>query len=115
MNIRKNMIVLVIVCAAPAALYGQFTIRRPVQIHAFASQGFTYSNDNNYLTMKTSEGSFAFTDAGMNISTPSTDKLRIGAQVYIRNIGTLGEWHLVLDWASADYKFQDWFGVRGGK
>jgi hypothetical protein len=82
MEIRKHMIVLVVVCAAPAALHAQFTIEgRPVQVHAFASQGFTYSNDNNYLTMKTSQGSFAFTDAGVNISTPLTDKLRVGAQV----------------------------------
>src|SRR5216683_1934985 len=81
MDIRKNMIVLVLVCAAPVALHGQFTIEeRPVQIHAFASQGFTYSNDNNYLTMKTSQGSFAFTDAGVNISSPITDRLRVGAQ-----------------------------------
>jgi hypothetical protein len=51
----------------------------------------------------------------VNMATPITDKLRIGAQIYIRKIGTLGEWHPVLDWASADYKFKDWFGVRGGK
>jgi hypothetical protein len=117
MDLTTTRIALVaLMCAAPAALRAQFTIEgRPVQIHAFASQGFTYSNDNNYLTMKTSQGSFAFTDAGVNIASPITDKLRIGAQIYIRRIGTLGEWHPVLDWASADYKFKDWFGVRAGK
>ena len=36
-------------------------IGRPVQVHSFASQGFTYSDQNNYLTMPTSDGSFAFT------------------------------------------------------
>src|SRR5207249_12303520 len=104
-----------LLCATPVALHAQFTIEgRPVQIHGFASQGFTYSNDNNYLTMKTSEGSFALTDGGVNMSMPITDKLRIGAQMYIRNIGTLGKWHPVLDWAVADYKFKDGFGVRAG-
>src|SRR5258708_33388980 len=105
MAIRANAIALVaLLCAAPAALQAQFTIeRRPVQIHGFASQGFTYSNDNNYLTMKTSEGSFAFTDGGVNLSVPITDKLRVGAQIYVRNIGTLGQWRPVLDWAAADY------------
>src|SRR5436189_1029365 len=53
-----------LLCATPVALHAQFAIEgRPVQIHGFASQGFTYSNDNNYLTMKTSEGSFVFTGA----------------------------------------------------
>ena len=51
------------------------------QVHSFASQGFAYSNDNNYLTMDTSKGSFAMTDGGVNISTQVTDKFRVGAQV----------------------------------
>jgi hypothetical protein len=49
------------------------------------------------------------------MSAPITDKLHVGAQVYIRNIGTLGQWHPGLDWAIADYKFKNWFGVRAGK
>jgi len=93
-----------------------FTIAgRPVQVHSFASQGFAYSNDNNYLTMDTSQGSFNLTDVGANISMRVTDKLRIGAQIYDRDFGQLGKWHPQLDWATADYRFKDWFGVRGGK
>src|SRR4029077_36993 len=88
---------------------------RQVQIHSFASQGFVYSNQNNYLTMDTSKGSFSFTDFGFNSSTQITDKFRVGAQLYDRNVGMLGNWHLSLDWASADYRFKDWFGVRAGK
>jgi hypothetical protein len=88
---------------------------KSIQIHSFASQGFLYTNDNNYLTAKTSQGSFAFTDGGANISTQLTNKFRIGAQVYVRNIGQLGKWRPQLDWAYGDYKFTDWFGVRGGK
>lgn len=103
--------------AVPGLLHAQFEFKvadRTVQIHSFASQGFAYTNDNNYLTMKTSKGSFAFTDAGANISMPVTDKFRIGAQIYTRNIGNLGDWHPQLDWAVADYKFKSYFGIRGG-
>ena len=85
------------------------------QIHGFLSEGFGYTNDNNYLTMNTSKGSFAMTDGGVNISTRLTDKLRVGAQVYDRNVGKLGDWKPEVDWAFADYRFKDWFGVRGGK
>ena len=103
---------------APCLLHAQFDLKlagRDVQIHSFASQGFAYSNDNNYLSMKTTSGSFAFTDAGANISTRLTDKLRLGAQFYIRNVGELGNWRPDLDCAMADYRFKDWFGIRGGK
>jgi hypothetical protein len=88
---------------------------RTVQIHGFVSQGFLGSNDNNYLTTKSSDGSFAFTDFGVNISSQITDKFRVGAQFYDRNLGNLGEWHPQLDWAIGDYKFTSWFGVRAGK
>lgn len=49
------------------------------------------------------------------MSVKLTDKFRIGAQGYSRNIGGLGNGHIVLDWASADYRFKDYFGVRVGK
>ncbi len=86
-----------------------------VQVHGFASQGIAYTNENNWLTMKSSKGSYSFTDFGANISMSVTDKLRIGAQIYDRNLGNLGDWHPSLDWAVADYRFTNWFGIRGGK
>ena len=88
---------------------------RTVQVHGFASQGFVFTNDNNWLTMNTSEGSGAFTDFGLNMSTRLAERLRVGAQVYDRNLGQLGQYHPSLDWAVADYRFQRWLGFRGGK
>jgi hypothetical protein len=86
-----------------------------VQVHGFVSQGFVYTNDNNWLTMNTSDGSAAMTDFALNMSSQVTDKLRVGAQGYDRNLGQLGQYHPSLDWALADYRFKSWFGVRGGK
>jgi len=88
---------------------------REVEVHGFVSQGFVYTNTNNWLTMNSSQGSAAFTDFGFNMSTSVTDKLRVGAQLYDRNLGQLGQYHPSLDWAFADYRFKSWFGVRGGK
>ena len=82
---------------------------------ASSSQGFVYTDENNWLTMNTSDGSAAWTDFGLNMSTQVTDRLRIGAQGYDRNLGQLGQYHPSLDWAVADYRFKSWFGVRGGK
>jgi len=114
----RGLVLTAALSMAPGLLHAQFDFRiagRDFQVHSFASQGFAYSNDNNYLTMNTSQGSFAMTDGGVNISTQLTDKFRVGAQVYDRNIGELGKWHPQLDWVTADYKFTGWFGIRAGK
>ena len=114
----KTIVLAVALSVAPGLLHAQFDFKidgRDVQIHSFGAQGFMYSNQNNYMSMPTSKGSFAFTDAGANVSSQITDKFRVGAQVYLRNIGELGNWHPELDWAFGSYKFESWLGVKGGK
>lgn len=108
--------VFIVLCTGQPGLAQQIKVGdRTVQVHGFFSQGFVKSTSNNWLTMDTSEGSGAMTDMGLNVSSQVTDKFRIGAQVYDRNLGQLGQWHPSLDWAVADYRFNNWFGVRGGK
>ena len=88
---------------------------KTVQVHGFASQGYAYTNDNNFLTMNTSHGSPAFTEGALNLSMQVTSKFRVGGQGYTRKIGSLDDFRPVLDWAYGDYKFAKWFGVRAGK
>ena len=114
----KTVLLTAVLWAAPVALHAQFDFKvdgRDVQIHSFATQGFMYSNDNNFLTMDTSHGSFAFTDFGANASTKLIDNFRVGAQVYFHNIGAMGNFRPTLDWALGDYRFKSWFGIRGGR
>lgn len=108
---------LIFICVCAVGSYAQqFKLfDRNVQVHGFVSQGFGYTSGNSWLTMGTNSGSGAMTDMGLNMSMPVNDKFRIGAQVYDRNLGQLGQYHPSLDWAFADYKFKPWFGVRGGK
>ena len=117
MHRRSFGLVLACLCVGQVTLQAQDfkLLDREVEVHGFASQGFVYTNTNNWLTMNTSQGSAAFTDFGVNVSTSVTDKLRVGAQLYDRNLGQLGQYHPSLDWAVADYRFKSWFGVRGGK
>ncbi|MGC1227147.1 MAG: hypothetical protein WA859_11755 [Candidatus Sulfotelmatobacter sp.] len=117
MNRRIVEVLMAFLCAGQTLLPAQeFKIfDRTVQVHGFASQGFVYTNDNNWLTMNTSSGSGAFTDFGLNLSSSLTDRLRTGAQAYDRNLGKLGQYHPSLDWGLVDYRFTNWFGVRGGK
>jgi hypothetical protein len=103
---------------APVSLRGQdFKLwDREFQVHGFASQGFVHTNENNWLTMETSHfGSGEFSDFGANLSTQVTDKFRVGAQIYDRNLGGIGRWYPSLDWAYGQYKLTPWFGIRGGR
>ncbi len=117
----RRMLGLAFLCvrffAGPTALQAQEfkLLDHTVQVHGFASQGFVYTGGNNWLTMNTGSGSAGWTDFGINMSTQITDRLRIGAQGYDRNLGQLGQYHPSLDWAVADYRFESWFGVRGGR
>jgi hypothetical protein len=88
---------------------------KELQIHGFLQQGFAVSNNNNFLSMKTTDGSFSMTDGGINLSMRLTPKLRVGAQAFSRNIGDLGNGKVQLDWAFVDYRFNDFVGVRAGK
>lgn len=109
-------LVFIFLCTGRASLAQEFKVwDRTVQLHGFVSQGFIRTNENNWLTMNTSEGSGAMTDMGLNASSRLTDKFRIGAQVYDRNLGELGQYHPSLDWGLGDYRFTQWFGIRAGK
>lgn len=113
---RLTAAALYFLIGAAAPLWAQFSLDGlPVQVHGFLSQGFAYSNDNNYLTMDTSRGSFAFTDGGLAVTSQITDRFRVGAQAYVREIGSLGHGHVTLDWALGDYRFTNWLGIRAGK
>jgi hypothetical protein len=93
-----------------------FTLfHRNVQVHGFASEGIAYTNQNNWLTMNTAGSPASFTDFGANLSTQLTDRLWVGAQVYDRSLGHLGQWHPSLDWAVVSFKIKPWLAFRGGK
>jgi hypothetical protein len=70
-----------------------------------------YTSANQWLTMNSGAGSFAFTDFGVNASTQVSDRFRVGAQFYDHNIGNLGNWHPALDWTFADYRLRPWFAA----
>jgi hypothetical protein len=104
------------ICAEQPGLAQQFKVwDHTVQIHGFLFQGSVKTDTNNWLTMETRGGSSAMTEMGLNASSQLTDKLRVGAQVYDRNLGQLGQFHPSLDWGLVDYRFTQWFGVRAGK
>ncbi len=90
------------------------TISR-VQIHGYVGQGFLYSSDNDYLFAGTSDGEFQYNDMALNFYTELTDDLSVGLQVFSRDLGDVGNNAVSLDYAFADYKYNDLLGLRAGR
>ncbi|HEX7652601.1 MAG TPA: hypothetical protein VF607_03780 [Verrucomicrobiae bacterium] len=87
----------------------------PVDFHGFLSQGFLASSDFNYLADNSKEGSFKFTEAGINASFNPFPRTRITAQGFMFDVGNVGDYHPFLDYASAEYTFNDEIGIRAGR
>jgi hypothetical protein len=85
-----------------------------LEIHGFVSQGFLLTSANNYLA-DSSRGSFEFSEVGLNFTLPATDDLRLGIQLFSRDLGPLGDYKAVLDWYYLDYHWRDWLGLRAGR
>ena len=87
----------------------------PVDFHGFVSQGLLASSQYNYLTPNTKDVSTEFFEAGLNASMNPFPHTRITAQAFTYDIGDVGKYDLVLDYASVEYTFNDAFGVRAGR
>lgn len=85
-----------------------------IQIHGYATQGFVYTTQNNIFTTNSSDGSPAWSEAVVNLTAQPSSKLRVGVQARYFLLGNYGN-TITLDWANADYKVNDMFGVRFGK
>jgi hypothetical protein len=86
----------------------------PISFHGFLSQGFLYSTDYDYLG-ETTDGSFEFTEIGVNLSVNPFNKTRIAVQGFAFDVGDVGNLVPFLDYASIEYTFNDAFGVRAGR
>jgi hypothetical protein len=84
------------------------------QVHAFISQGYIKTTSNNYLSTS-QHGAFDFTEVGVNLTKNLTDDLRVGAQLFTRDLGPSGTYIPQFDWLYADYRVFDWLGFRAGR
>ncbi len=84
------------------------------EFHGMLSQTYLHSRDHDYLISKSTEGSWEFTELGLNVQQQFED-VRYGVQVVVRDFGDEGDFLPVLDWAYLDYSPSDAFGVKLGK
>jgi hypothetical protein len=86
----------------------------PVEVHAFVTQGFMKTTDNNYL-VKSERGSFAVTEVGLNVTKSLTERLRVGIQLFGGGFVPSGHYNAKVDWFYLDYRWRDWLGLRAGR
>jgi hypothetical protein len=113
-QVKKFLIAAIMLAFGVASASAQSLEDLNLQIHGYATQGFLYTTQNNILTTESSGGSPSWSEAVVNVSTQPIPKLRVGVQARYFLLGNLGN-TISLDWASADYKVDDRFGVRFGK
>ncbi len=85
-----------------------------IAAHGFVSQGAILSTGNNYLA-KSKRGSLEFSDLGVNFTSQPTDRLRVGLQLFSRDLGPTGNYSTKADWYYLDYRLRDWLGIRAGR
>jgi hypothetical protein len=107
-------ILFVVGLSNPAAVMGT-DLFDDIQIHGFLSQGFIYSDEYNYITYNSTDGSFEYSEMGINFGKQMTDKLRVGIQFFSRDLGDAANHKITVDWAYGDYRFRDWLGIRAGR
>src|SRR5262245_21052427 len=114
---RASTLVGVLAASLPAVLASTASGQEAggVTIHGFASQGYLNSSDNRLFSAPTDQGTFAFTDEAGNGIWQGSPRLRIGAQIFARDLGSQGNHRPTFDWALGDYRWRDWLGVRAGR
>jgi hypothetical protein len=109
------MLLLAVACMASGA-DAQPDEADQLQIHGFVSQGYIKTTRNNYLgPTARAQGSFEFSEVGVNFTKPIGDRLRVAMQIFAHDLGPLGKYAPQLDWYFLDYRFFDWLGLRAGK
>lgn len=87
----------------------------PFDFHGFVSQGFLDTTKYNYLADNTRNGSFEYMEVGLNTSLNPFPRTRITAQGFLYDVGQAGNYQPFLDYASVEYTFNDYIGLRAGR
>ncbi len=108
--------VLAVLAAAPALRAADLG---DLQFHGFVSQGYLWTSNNNWYGDTTGPGTFEFNEFALNAVARPMDRLRVGIQLFARDLGTYGNDEVQIDWAYADYQAvqADWgsLGVTVGR
>lgn len=86
-----------------------------LEAHGFVSFGYLHTWDNNVYDDDTTDGTDQFYEAALNAVARPYDRVRIGAQFFVRDLGRYDNGRVELDWAYVDYHAHDWCDVQVGR
>ena len=110
---KKIIILSLLLILAPGVSSGK-SDADGIEISGFVSQGYLKSSNNGFFA-DTEKGTFEFNELGINFMTDVTDRLRLGIQLFARDLGQLGNDEITLDFAYGDFQWRDWLGIRAGE
>jgi hypothetical protein len=108
--LNRPILTVLVPCLCAAA---QAADTPPIELHGFVSQGYLKTSRNNYLG-DTQNGSFEFNEAALSAQTQLAPDLRAGLQLFARDLGSIGNDRVGIDWAYVDYRWRDELGLRVG-
>lgn len=86
-----------------------------LEAHGFVSFGYFRTWENNYLAADSLDGSNDFYEAALNASMRPLDRVRIGAQLYVRDLGRYENGAVRLDWAFAEFTLDQSLTLQAGR
>jgi len=90
MRLLGALLVFTLAGASRAADDGEGPFSLPVDVHAFVSQGYMITTESNYIA-HSRRGTFEFTEVGINFTKNISDDLRVGMQLFSRDLPDVEE------------------------
>ncbi len=87
----------------------------PIDVHGFVSMGWFHTWDNAYLAADSESGSTELWEAAISVTSRPVDRLRLGVQLFARDLGVYDNGRPILDYAYADWRAADWLGAQAGR
>lgn len=84
------------------------------QLHGFLSQGFIYTDENNFYGESEDGGSFDYYEVGVNGIWQFDENLLVSGQLLARDAGETDDGKLRVDYLFADYRFINQDDSRAG-
>lgn len=113
-----RILVPLLLAVVPVTLLAEDTTiweRANLEAHGFVSFGHLRTWENNWLADDTSEGTDEFYEAALNVIARPWDRVRVGAQLFVRDLGAYDNGQVQLDWAYVDVRLHDLLDVQGGR
>lgn len=116
-RVRRIVSFLLIVVGTATAADGLQNLVEETRLeaHGFVSFGWYRTWENNYLDNDSLDGTDEFYEAALNATLRPLDRVRIGAQLYVRDLGRYENGAVRLDWAFAELSVDSSLVLQGGR